>query len=365
MFAAQERSSISPCPLAVLRHERDAVLDRVARRAHAHLLAAHADRPRVALVGAEDGAQRLRPARADEPGDAEDLALAHPERDRVRAAAEAQPLDPQQLRVAARRGVAEVRVVHPPADHQPHDAGGVDLRDPPGGRHRAVAHHRHAVGQREDLVEVVGDEDHGDPAGAQAPDDAEERLDLGGRQRRRRLVEDQQAAVARERLGDLDELHLRDPEVLDQRRRRHLELDELEELAGPAVQCPAVDEPPAPRKRLDEEVLRDAEVRQERELLVHDPDARGQPVLRAGRGVRGPRHHHRPLVGQIHARDGLDEARLPGAVLAHERVDLARGDRPAHPVERDDPGKSLGDAGDLEDRRLVRRGHGGARRPRP
>src|SRR5690606_18398623 len=40
---------------------------------------------------------------------------------------------------------------------------------------------------------------------------------------------------------------------------------------------------------------------------------------------------------------------LPGAVLAHEGVDLSREEPERHAVERPDPGEPLRDSGDLKD----------------
>ena len=60
----------------------------------------------------------------------------------------------------------------------------------------AVAEHLNAVGDLAHLVEPVGDVDHRDAALAQAVHEREEALDLLGRERRRRLVEDQAARLS-------------------------------------------------------------------------------------------------------------------------------------------------------------------------
>ncbi len=72
----------------------------------------------------------------------------------------------------------------------------------------AVAQHGHAVGDAEDLVEPVGDVEHGDPALLQRAGDRQQPVDLVRRQRRGRLVHDQHLDVERQRAGDLDGLLL-------------------------------------------------------------------------------------------------------------------------------------------------------------
>ena len=111
-----------------------------------------------------------------------------------------------------------------------------------------------------------------------------------------------------------------------------------------------------PRARLaaEEDVLGDGAVRQEVELLVDDRDA----------GLLAPRRvverdllavdPDRALVGRVHAGEDLHQRRLAGAVLAHDRVDLAgragRGRRRGAPGRRG----TLADPAHLEQRRAVR-----------
>ncbi len=68
-----------------------------------------------------------------------------------------------------------------------------------------------------DLGEAVRDVDDQHARGGEAPGEAEQPVGLARRQRRRRLVEDQDRGVAGERLGDLDDLALgeRQPAHLD------------------------------------------------------------------------------------------------------------------------------------------------------
>ena len=55
-------------------------------------------------------------------------------------------------------------------------------------------------------------------------------------------------------------------------------------------------------------------------------------------------HLDRPLVGTVGAGDHLDQRRLPRAVLAHQRVHLARAQVERHPLEGLHAGERLADA---------------------
>ena len=81
----------------------------------------------------------------------------------------------------------------------------------------AVAQHGDAVAIVEDLRHAMRDVDDRDALGGQRAHDLEQDLRLALGQRGGRLVEDQHAAVERQRLGDLDQLLLRDRERAHQR----------------------------------------------------------------------------------------------------------------------------------------------------
>ena len=76
---------------------------------------------------------------------------------------------------------------------------------------------------------------------------AEQALDLVGRQRRGRLVEDQDARVDRQRLGDLDELLVGHRQAADRRADVELDVELLEQrLRRPARRAPV--DRPEPRR---------------------------------------------------------------------------------------------------------------------
>ena len=81
----------------------------------------------------------------------------------------------------------------------------------------AGAQHQDAVADRHHLGELVRDEDDRQALPDQQLQRGEERIGFGRRQHRRRLVEDQHARVAVERLQDLDALALADRQRRDDR----------------------------------------------------------------------------------------------------------------------------------------------------
>ena len=153
-----------------------------------------------------------------------------------------------------------------------------------------VAQHGDAIANRRDFLEPVRDVDDGDAGRLERPDAIEEPLDLPVGQRRRRFVHDEDARVLRERLGDLHHLLLRDAELVDERARVEIQAERVEQAPGLGVHPPVIDGAGQPAAGLAAEidVLRDVEIRDERELLEDDGDAqlagvggRSQPHRRA------------------------------------------------------------------------------------
>ena len=109
------------------------------------------------------------------------------------------------------------------------------------------------VGDLQDLVELVADEDDAVALGGEAPEDREDLLGLLGRQDGGRLVEDEDPRVPVERLEDLDALLPADRERADLGVRVDLEAEPPAELDDPAARLPAVEEDPVGHRLLAEE----------------------------------------------------------------------------------------------------------------
>ena len=104
------------------------------------------------------------------------------------------------------------------------------------------------------------------------------------------------------------------------------------------------------RRMAHEDVLGHGQLGVEAQLLVHRGDASGLCLVRAVEGDLLAVHADGARVRPVDAGDDLDERGLAGAVLAHQGVDLAGGDREVHVLQRPDARELLADALELEQR---------------
>src|SRR3954452_21165511 len=200
--------------LAVLGDEADAAVDRRAGRRGRDLAAVDGDAAGVDRVGPEDRARQLRSARSAQPGHAEHLAAVQLEVDVRQHAVALQTFDGQHdLVLRAGGGLGHVRQFA--AHHHRDEPVVVGLGDQPGARAPAVLEDDVVVGEVEPLVEPVRDEDHRDAAIAQRLDHRQQRIDVAAAEHGGRLVEDQHAHLAMQRLGDLEHLARGDAELAD------------------------------------------------------------------------------------------------------------------------------------------------------
>ena len=216
--------------------------------------------------------------------------------------------------------------------HEPGQCGLVERGDGDTRLHDpAVAQRRDAVGERQDLLEVVADEQHRRSlVGDEADHLVERRQGLvgdgpGG------LVEDDDAAAGLAVLQRPGHGH-RDALARGQGGDGRLGVDrDAEELEGPA-HCRAVGglvdaagEPPD-RVAADADVLADAQVGHEAEVLVDEGESLSVQASRVHRGaeVDAVDEDLPAVVGAVDAADELDQRGLAGPVLPDQRVDLAR-----------------------------------------
>ena len=226
-----------------------------------------------------------------------------------------------------------------------------------GGDHAAAAQHGHAVGQLEDLVETVRDVEH---AGARAPhlaDHREEALHLVVRQDRRRLVEHEHAAAALPALQRRGDRH---HGPLDRRcggqRAVDVEIDAeagedavgLLRLLAPAHAAHR----PVREAPVQREVVHRVELEDEAEVLVDEAQPVGDRVPEVERGA--VELGTAAGIGRVVAGERLDQRRLAGAVLAHERVDLAGLDVERRVDQRARGPEGLREPADVQHRRRRR-----------
>ena len=122
-------------------------------------------------------------------------------------------------------------------------------------------------------------------------------------------------------------------------------------LGAPPLPTPVDEAPPAGRVG-DADVVRDREVREERELLEDANDALPHGLGRRGEPNLLPREQDCAGVGLDDAGGDLDERALTRSVLAQYGVDRAAPTREIHILERPDPAVVLGDPGHLEKGRI-------------
>ena len=159
----------------------------------------------------------------------------------------------------------------------------------------------------------------------------EELLGLARPERRRRLVEDEDPRVGRQRLGDLDHLPLGERQRADRGVRRRCRGRAARSAVGArAAHRAGVEQAEAARLAAERQVLRDGQIEEQAELLVDGGDAeRRAPGACRGSSTGVAADRDRAGVGGEHAGQDVDQRRLAGAVLADQRVDLARPQRRA------------------------------------
>ncbi len=294
---------------------------------------------------------------AGDPGDADDLVRVRGERRLAQERTAAGVVD-LHLRQLQNRPAGGQRLAdggrHRAAHHQLGQAPPVGLGDRQVGHPPAAAQDHDAVAQGQDLGQLVGDEDQAHAALGQAPQDAEQLLDLGRGEHGRGLVQDQDAGVAVEHLQDLDPLPLADRKAA----HRPVEVDvesgaahQAAQLApgGTALLAQAEQGPGA-----EDDVVEPGEVVRQREVLVDHPDPGCQRRLGRARRQR-PQHAiaagdlDRPLVGQIVAEEDAHQCGLAGTVLAQQAHDLALAQCQVDGVVGSERTEALGDAGQAQE----------------
>src|SRR5580704_10138869 len=110
---------------------------------------------------------------------------------------------------------------------------------------RTVAQDGHGLAELVDLGEMVRDVEERDASRLKVVDAPEERVMLARLELRRRLVKDDEAAAARERAADLDELSLFDGEAGRLGRDREVDAIFVEKRVGAPSHGAPAEEPAA------------------------------------------------------------------------------------------------------------------------
>src|SRR5579859_2357796 len=236
--------------------------------------------------------------------------------------------------------------------HVLHHALPVEVRGRPLGHHPAQVQHRDPVRDLENVVQVVGDHHHRQPAVAQADDQVKHGPGLHHPEGGGGLVKQHHLGVPHHRLGDRHRL------TLTSRERGHGLPDRAygghpqgaQGLGRLLLHRVLVEQAVAQRLPAEEHVLDDVQVVGQRQILVDglDPQCGGVP---GGPDVyQPPLEEDLTVVRLVHAGDGAGEHRLPGTVVPAQAGHQARGQVQVHPVERLHRPEVLVDAPQLQQR---------------
>ena len=384
--ALRQHQAVAP---PILRQQADAGRDRPAGRPGVEPPAVEPHLAGLPRRGAEDDARDLAAARAHQAREPQDLAAADAEghvadpasgrqspdlqpglaersrqaRRELRAQAAADHGLDKGVPIEGREGLArrKPRAPAPPpasgAKRRPREElprGAVAAR----GRRAtvdalhqfAVAKHGNPVGHRLDLLQPVADVDRGGAASREFAHLAQQRPRLPRRQRRGRLVQDQQPGLERQRLRDLDGLARAERQIRATGVRIDVDLQQAKQTPGlPLFPAPADDAPPGPAGA-EEEVLAHAELRHQAEFLVDDRDS-SLAGIRRRRVLGGLASELDPAaVRPLRARDDPDQRALAGAVLADQAQHLAGAHRQADGAKRLHARVALADPMEFEQR---------------
>ena len=337
--------------LALLGDEGKAVVHSLLCVAEVHELVAEVDATGRTRTDAEDRLEQLRAAGADKSVEAEDLALAHVERDvgEVGGVLRREVLDGEDG-IPGRVVHGREAVVERAADHSGDQLVHVRVLDALGHDQLAVAQDRDVVADLEDLVHLVGNVNQRDALLLEHAHHREELLDLLRHERGGGLVQNDDLGVVGDGLRDLAHLALRDRHVAHRRVEVDREAELAEEVGGLLAHAALIDDAESVRRvATEEQVVLDVAVEALVELLVHHRDAVLKGILGSGEGDLLAVEPDGPLILLIGAEQAVHHRRLACAVLTHETHDGAAPDVEVDVVQDSVASERLAHALDRQD----------------
>ena len=278
---------------------------------------------------AKNALHQLRALRTDQTADAEDFALAQLERH----VAEALGVDGREVldgeHDLARNILAlGIEVGQLTTDHSGNDHIGGQLFCFPGTDILTVAHDGHFVADAENFVHLVRDIDNRNALRLEIVHNPEQRLNLVLRQRRGRLVQNQNLAVCGDRLRDFHRLHLRHTQAAELRLRIKVHTHALEKRRRVLVHFFMIDRGDQTQHLLDrvaaqEDILSDGPRRNRLEFLMHHGNAHFQCFHGVMDGNFFAVKEDFAFVHLIDAEHALHECGFSRAVFSHEGVNRA------------------------------------------
>ncbi len=306
--------------------------------------ASNPSRPKMALR------HSVRPE-SNQAGDADDFAAADGQVDAVEARGP-QAGDPQHFLIR-HDAVSGVAVRERAADHVTNDH--LNVREPRFMRdHRAIPQDGDLVADRKRVVEIMADIDDCEAAAAKTADLAEQNFALGRRQRRRRLVENNEARIAADGPRNFQQLLSGGAEISHRRGGIQVEAHIGEQRLGALVPVAATKARPDRSQAAEKQVLGHREIIDQGAMLMNHGDAFALPINGGAKAHRPAVEQKLAAVRRINAADDFHQRRLACPILSEQSVNPARkeghGDAPCG----DDPGKGLGDAAQFDEGRRLR-----------
>src|SRR5471032_2160621 len=241
-------------------------------------------------------------------------------------------------------GRARQVVFNWPADHHIGQFffGGAGRRH--GADHAAAAHHGDGVGDVEDLLQLVRDQDDGLALFLEQAQDLEQRLGLLRGQHGGRLVQDQDVGAAVDLLENLHALLRAHRQVVDGGQRIDVEAVAGADLAQLRLDGGALGLELEAAFAAQHHVIEHGHVLDQHEVLVHHADAQRDRFLAVADVARLAIEQDLPAVGSVVSVQDAHQGRFAGAVLAHQAMDRTLGDGEVDVSVRFDGPKMLGDA---------------------
>ncbi len=292
---------------------------------------------------ATEQAQQLGTTGADQPEQAEDLALVHLETHRFAQARPQQALHVQRHIAALPRTVV-IDVLDVATDHARDELIMGQLAHVLEGPHvTTVLEHRHRIADAKHLFHAVADVEHHFALVSQAGDDRHQTVDFPGRQATGGLVESNDVGTTRQGLGDFHQLALAEGQATDFFLGVDFVGQAFEQRQRLLAQHATIDQAETRRQMAEKQVFSDGHFRHQVQFLVNHCHTTGDAVSGAFERHRLFADLQVAAARDVGTAQDLEQRGLAGAVFTHQGMDLPRMGNETDIGQRLHAGKGLAD----------------------
>ena len=187
----------------------------------------------------------------------------------------------------------------------------------------AVPHNHGTVADLKNFLQPVGEIDDRNAFFLGLSDDPEKDFRLPVGKGRRRLIQDEDFHIGRNRLGNLHQLHLRQSEGthIHLRVDRHAEL--IENRLGLTYHLLIIHKNAVSGVFPHKNIFADGQIRHQVELLIYGRDAQLIDPKRIHFAVRLPQHLDGSLIRNVCTGQAFDQCRFSGSIFTNKSEDLA------------------------------------------